>query len=92
MAFQGCMLSNYGKSGTVKSLVEANKAIRTLKSKEVRLMFPGLGRPDQLKVVAYGDGSHNSLPNGDSQGGHIVFVHGNDRAAPVSWKSKNWTK
>ena len=88
VSFQGCMLSNYGKNGTVKSLVEANKAIKTLKSKEVRLMFPGLGLPDQFKVLAYGDGSHNSLPNGDSQGGHIVFIQGNDRAAPISWKSK----
>lgn len=88
VSFEGCILSNYGKSGTVKSLVEANKAIKCLKSKEVQLVFPGLGNPDQLKVVAYGDGSHNSLPNGDSQGGHIVFIQGNERAAPISWKSK----
>ena len=75
VSFQGCMLSNYGKNATVRSLLEANKAIKTLKSVEVKLMFPGLGQPEQIKVVAYGDGSHNSLPNRDSQGGHIVLLN-----------------
>eukprot|EP00794_Sanderia_malayensis_P021305 gene21305-23382_t len=68
VSFQGCMLSNYGKNATVKSLVEANKAIRVLKSQDIKLIFSGLGQPEQIKVVAYGDDSHNSLPNGDSQG------------------------
>ena len=88
VSFQRCMLSNYGKNATVRSLLEANKAIKTLKSVEVKLMFPGLGQPEQIKVVAYGDGSHNSLPNGDSQGGHIVFLKGGKSIAPISWKSK----
>eukprot|EP00794_Sanderia_malayensis_P006738 gene6738-7496_t len=75
------MLSNYGKNATVKSLVQANKAIRALKSQEIKLIFSGLGQPEQIKVVAYGDGSHNSLPNGNSQGG-------GKKVAPISWKSK----
>eukprot|EP00794_Sanderia_malayensis_P006698 gene6698-7459_t len=82
------MLSNYGNNATVKSLLEANKAIRALKSQDIKLIFSGLGQPEQIKVVAYGDSLHNSLPNGDSQGGHIVFLKGGKKLAPISWKYK----
>ena len=51
--------------------------------------FPPLGEPKDLTIVAYGDASHASLPNGASQGGSIVFLMGKDgTCAPISWKSK----
>ena len=88
LAFQSCIISNYGATATVKSLSEANKAIRKLKNDKMKMCFPGLGNPNDMKVVAYGDGSHASLPSGASQGANIVFLAGNGRAAPVTWKSK----
>ena len=36
----------------------------------------------------YGDATHASLPSGASQGALIVFLCGNERAAPITWKSK----
>ena len=88
-AFEGCQISNYGHEATVKAIIEANKTIRKLKSEQLRIMYPSLGDPAQMKVVVYGDGSHASLPSGASQGGNIVFLVGeNGKAAPVSWKSK----
>ena len=88
LAFQSCNISNYGAAATVKSLNEANKAIRKLKHDDMKICFPALGRPNDMKIVAYGDGSHASLPSGASQGANIVFLTGNGRAAPVTWKSK----
>ena len=80
--------SNYGKHPTVKNLVEANKAIKKLQSSTLRLVYPDLGNPELLKVIVYGDATHASLPSGASQGALIVFLCGNERAAPITWKSK----
>ncbi len=88
IAFDSCQVNNYGKEPTIRNVMEANKAIKKLKSDKVKLVYPSLGDPDQMKVVVYGDGSHNSLPNGASQGGKIVFLVGNGRSAPISWQSK----
>ena len=88
LAFQSCIISNYGAAATVRSLIEANKAIRKLKKDNMRMCFPGLGNQNNMKIVAYGDGSHASLPSGASQGANVIFLTGNGRAAPVSWKSK----
>ena len=88
LAFQSCNISNYGAAATVKSLTEANKAIRKLKNDGMKICFPPLGKAKDMKIVAYGDGSHASLPSGASQGANIVFLTGNGRAAPVTWKSK----
>ena len=87
-AFYSCHISNYGTNATVKSLIEANKTIKKLKNDKVKLSFPGLGQANNMRIVSYGDGSHASLPSGGSQGGNIVFLTGNDRAAPVVWRSK----
>ncbi len=86
-AFDGCYISNYGEP-KVKGLIEANKAVRKLKTDQLKIVYPDLGEPENMKVVVYGDGSHASLPSGASQGGNLVFLTGNDRAAPITWKSK----
>ena len=93
VAFEGCQISNYGNEATVKSILEANKAVRKLKNDSLKITYPSLGDPAAVKVVVYADGSHASLPNGASQGGSIVFLVGqNNKAAPMSWKSKKLTR
>ena len=88
-AFNGCIISNSGNDPKVKSLVEANRTVRKLKSDHLKIVYPCLGKPEKMKVVVYGDGSHASLPSGASQGGSISFLVGeNGKAAPISWKSK----
>jgi len=88
VAFDSCQVNNYGKEPTVRNILEANKAIKKLKTDKVKIVYPCLGNPKHMKVAVYGDGSHNSLPNGASQGGKIVFLTGNGRAAPIAWQSK----
>ena len=87
-AFNGCIISNYGNDPKVKCLLEANKTVKKLKSDQLKIVYPNLGEPTEMKVVIYGDGSHASLMSGASQGGNIVFLTGEGRAAPVTWKSK----
>ena len=88
-SFEGCQISNYGNDPKVKTIIEANKTVRKLKTDQLKIMFPNLGDPKQIKVVVYGDGSHAALPSGASQGGNIIFLASqNGEAAPVSWKSK----
>merc|ERR1712240_866378 len=73
----------------VKSILEANKTIRKLRTDQLKIVYSFLGEPEKMKVIAYGDGSHASLPSGASQGGNLVFLTGeNGKAAPISWKSK----
>ena len=39
-------------------------------------------------MVVYADGSHAALPSGGSHGASIVFLEGDGRSAPITWKSK----
>ena len=88
VSFETCSVSNYGREATVESLIDANRAVRKLKATQMKLVFPDLGDPDAIRILTYGDATHASLPSGESQGANIVFVCGNNRVAPISWKSK----
>ena len=72
----------------MKNLPEANKAVKKLQSPTLRLVYLDLGNPEYLKVIVYGDATHANLPTGASQGAQIVFLCGNNRAVPITWKSK----
>ena len=59
----------------------------------MEVKFPPLGRPEGLRVVAYSDATYNSLPDGSSQGGILVFLLGdNNKVVPISWQSKKLTR
>ena len=89
MAFETCVMSNTGKDPTVRKIVDANKAVRKIQnSNDVKVKFPPLGKPSDISIVAYGDGTHASLSDGSSQGAFIIFLHGNGKIAPMMWQSK----
>ena len=89
LAFETCMMCNQGKNPTVRKIVEANKAVKKLKnSNDVKLTFYPLGNLSNVKVIAYGDGTHASLLDGGSQGGYIIFLYGNNKLVPILWQSK----
>ena len=88
VAFDSCVISNYGKTPTVKNLFDVNKAIKKLQSTELKLSFPNLGEKNLIEVKVYGDATHASLPSGASQGAFIAFLCGNNYVAPITWKSK----
>ena len=89
VAFEGCQVGNYGKHPTVRNILEANKAIRKLQSRQLSISIPDLGKADDLRILYYSDATHASLPNGASQGAYIVFLSGkNNMVAPIAWQSK----
>jgi hypothetical protein len=88
IAYDSCVISNYGKTPTVKNLLAANKGIDKLKKSQLKLVFPDLGNPDLWKINVYCDAAHANLPNGGSQGGFLVFIEGNERLSPLVWRSK----
>ena len=61
VAYDACRASNYGNNPTVRSIVEANKAIKKLQSTKSKLVFPDVGDPKKLHVEVYKDASHASI-------------------------------
>ena len=52
------------------------------------LNFENLGNIKKAKISAFSDASHANLKGGSSQGGYIIFLHGeNNHVAPISWRS-----
>lgn len=77
------------KHATVQTLHCANKLIRKLKSEEVTLRFQYLGKQSSLKLVVFSDSSMGNLPDGGTQGGHLIILMGEDgRFSPICWQSK----
>ena len=85
ISFDACVVSNYGKEPTIRHIIAANKAIRKLKSTTSKLVFPNLGKPEDITIS---DATHASLASGASQGALIIFLSGNGRVAPIMWQSK----
>ena len=65
------------KKPKLKNLLEANKAVKKLKSSTLRLVYPDLGNTKYLKVIVYRDPTHANLHGGISQGAQILFLCGN---------------
>ena len=82
-SYDSCWVSNYGKNPTVRSLVDANKAVRKLLMTKYALKFPPLGDPRKIQVLVYQDASRANLPHGASQGGMLLFLSGNGRVTPI---------
>ena len=64
-----------------------NKTIKRAAEFQSALQFPNLDQA--IKIVVYCDTSLGNLPDGGSQGGHLIFLVGrNGKCNLVSWQSK----
>ena len=53
------------------------------------LHYEILGDASSLKLVVYADAAHGNLPDGGVQGGHFIFLVGQNRECSLlSWQSK----
>ena len=83
------ILASSTKHATVQTLHCINKLVRKLKSDEVTLKLQHLGKDDSLKLVVFSDSSMGNLPDGGTQGGHLILLMGeNGRFSPICWQSK----
>ena len=87
LSFDVCDLSCSIKNAKVSDLQKAVKVVRKAKSSRVSIKFPSLDL-STIRVVTYSDASHGNLPDGSSQGGHIIFLSdASGKCAPVTWSS-----
>ena len=89
ISFDVCQLSAVKKNATVKHLLYANKTMKKVKNSEVHLKFPTLKNIENAKIIVYSDALFNNLPNGGSQGAHIVLLCDSaQQCAPIQCQSK----
>ena len=60
-AYDVCQTNNSTEEATVKELVNANKALRKMKSEEVELIFPNLGDVNKVEFLCFAYASLGNL-------------------------------
>ena len=79
-----CEASTKVKDATIADVSSVNKIVKKVKNELSVIHFPCLD-PTSLHIRCYSDAGFNNLPNGDSQGGHIVFLcDSSDRCFPLT--------
>ena len=88
ISFSVCEASTNIKHSTVDSLLRMNKIIKYVKNNDSQIVIPKFNSLTDLRLCVYTDASFANLPNGASQGGHIVFLTDSDgHSCPLSWQS-----
>ena len=88
ISYDVCEASTNLKNANVDSLLKMNKIIRNVKNDSSYIKVPRFSDLKDLQLCVYADASFANLPEGKSQGGHIIFIvdsHGN--SCPISWHS-----
>ena len=71
----------------MSDLIEANKLVKYIQTEPLVITFPKLDLKT-IHLTLYCDASFRNLPNGGSQGGHIVFLcDDDDNCCPIAWSS-----
>ncbi|KAJ8039823.1 hypothetical protein HOLleu_13945 [Holothuria leucospilota] len=87
--FDACLLSAVFKKAKVSDLLDTNKVVCRIQSEKVTLTFQQLGHRNALRLILYNNASLGNLPDGGSQGGHIIFLaRENGKAVPIAWQPK----
>ena len=87
ISFHVSVAASAASTATVRDALQLNKVIKKVQNSTSYITFPSLDI-DSTYIKVYTDGSYNSLQNGCSQGGQIVFLtDGNGNACPIAWKS-----
>ncbi len=87
-AYTTCASSNAIAYGTVADLKVVNKTMKYLKKNPLQLRYWKLDL-SQIVLVICCDASFANLPDGSSQGGHIIFlVSATGKCCPMTWQSK----
>ena len=87
ISFEVCQISTRAKNATVPDILSVNKVIKFVKSTPSSISIPKLDLKS-LSIAVFADASFDNLPDGESQGGYIIFL--NDKynsVVPLSWNS-----
>ena len=87
ISFAVCQLSTRVNGAVVSDLIEVNKLIKYVQTEPLTITYPKLDI-NSLHLTLYCDASFKNLPDGGSQGGHIVFLcDDHDNCCPIAWSS-----
>ena len=88
ISFNSCQLSTVQSNPRVSDLVMANRVLADLKREQLSIKYVSLDTAS-LKMVVFADASYANLPDGGSQGGHMIYLADkHNRAVPLAWSSK----
>ena len=86
--FATCDLSTRVKQATAADVRLANKQLRKLQDQCSKICIPDIGNICHASLIVFFDASHANLQHGESQGGFIVFLQGeNGKSSPLTWTS-----
>ena len=87
ISFNSCQLSTVQSNPRVSDLVMANRVLADLKREQLSIKYVSLDTAS-LKMVVFADASYANLPDGGSQGGHMIYLADkHNRAVPLAWSS-----
>ena len=73
----------------INHLIQAKKVLKNVINCKVILTFPQMQNLDECSLAKYSDSSYNSLDNGGSQGGFIIFLRDKTgRLSPIMLQSQ----
>ena len=89
LLFSCCELASSLKNATVNDMIKANKVLKNLCNKGIKVRTPKL-EYGNFKFISYSDASYANLTDGGSQGGHVIFLIDNTglQLSPIAWQSK----
>ena len=87
-SYHVCQRNNSAKKATAKDQVNANKALKKIKSEEVQLIFPNLGNENKLEFLCFADASLGNLKGHASQGGYITSLSSASQVPPDITKAR----
>ena len=88
ISFDCCELSTMQSNPKLIDLKRANKVLLDMKREKIKINFHPIDL-NSAKLIVFSDASYANLPDGASQGGHMIFLSDNDgNCAPISWCSK----
>ena len=86
-SFEVCYTSTIVNSATISHIIKLNKVFQHIKSEKLYIKFPSLNI-DSLSIRIYTDESFKKFPNGESQGGQIIFIADNEnQSCSLAWNS-----
>ena len=73
------------KSQTIGDLINTNKVLRKIEENPMTVNVPSPGNLHNVVLKCYSDASLAKLPSGNSTGGYVIFLVGeNDESCPLA--------
>ena len=89
IVFDTCELSTAQNSTTIADVFKINKLVHFIQNESLELFFPRLHSFKDCTIECYTDAAFANLPNGESQGGIIIFLKDDhNRTCPIFWQSR----